>query len=297
MKRIELYMQIKTEDDAIQWCMERGLLKSSSTCTICDAPMALVVRDSSGHKVWQCRRMVRGERHNSKVSVRAGSLFSDSNLSMKDAVFLLYEWSVSTSVSCASYELSLSEPTVLTWFAKLRDTATLFVNSRTEHRIGGRGSTLEMDECQIGRRKYHRGRQRNEVWLFGGIVRDSNPPALFIQPVRKRNAATLLPIVQQRVHIDTRIITDGWGSYSGLMELGYNHAVVNHSERFVSENDRTVHTQNIENVWRCLRRFLNSRTNYSRAHLKSYIGEFIFKKTFVNSFETIVSAIEERFRI
>ena len=38
-------------------------------------------------------------------------------------------------------------------------------------KIGGLNEIVEIGECQIGRRKYHRGRAPNEIWLFGGINR------------------------------------------------------------------------------------------------------------------------------
>ena len=113
--------------------------------------------------------------------------------------------------------------------------------------------------------------------------------------MRKRNAATLIPIIQERISRNARIISDGWRAYSGLRALGFNHEVVNHSVNFVTPEDSTVHTQNIENLWRCLRRFLNGRTSYSRQHLRSYIAELTFKRLYVDHFDTIVSAIELKF--
>jgi transposase-like protein len=93
----------------------------------------------------------------------------------------------------------------------------------------------------------------------------------------------------------SQVISDGWAAYSGLQALGFNHSVVNHSENFVSPNDPMVHTQNIENLWRCLRRFLNSRSSYSRDHLTTYLWEFTFRKCFPNTFETMISAIEAQY--
>ena len=45
------------------------------------------------------------------------------------------------------------------------------------------------------------------------------------------------------------ICSDGWGGYSGLSALGYNHQVVIHSRHFVSPDDEEVHTQSIESLW------------------------------------------------
>lgn len=209
---------------------------------------------------------------------------------------MLYEWAASTPVGQTAYELTLSAPTVLFWFDKFREIAARFVVSRVDGAIGVAGDTVEVDESQIGRRKYHRGRRPNEVWVFGGIVRGSNPCRLFLEIVPNRRATTLIPIIQRRINSNARVITDCWGSYNGLAALGVNHATVNHSEGFLAAGDPEIHTQGIENLWRCLRRFLNARTSYSRDHLDSYLKEFVFRKSFIDPFETMLSAIQYFFR-
>ncbi|KII69043.1 hypothetical protein RF11_02398 [Thelohanellus kitauei] len=54
----------------------------------------------------------------------------------------------------------------------------------------------------------------------------------------------------------TRIISDGWKAYSKLEEYGYIHEVVIHDDNFVDPVVPYVHTQNIENMWLVLKRFL-----------------------------------------
>lgn len=54
---------------------------------------------------------------------------------------------------------------------------------------------VEIDETVITRRKYHRGALRAETqWLFGGVKRGTRK--CFMVPVDRRNADTLLPIIQ-----------------------------------------------------------------------------------------------------
>ena len=51
--------------------------------------------------------------------------------------------------------------------------------------------------------------------------------------VVKRNAETLIPIIQRHVLPGTEIASDEWRAYSKLRELGYIHYTVNHSKNFV----------------------------------------------------------------
>ena len=62
--------------------------------------------------------------------------------------------------------------------------------------IGGVGKIVEIDESKFGKRKYHRGRRVDGVWVFGGIERESR---CFMVSVEDRTAATLIPIIKQYI--------------------------------------------------------------------------------------------------
>ena len=50
-------------------------------------------------------------------------------------------------------------------------------------------------------------------------------------------------------------MTDEWRSYSSIENWGnYKHLKINHSENFVQPENKEVHTQNIESLWRKLKR-------------------------------------------
>ena len=85
---------------------------------------------------------------------------------------------------------------------------------------------VEIDESLFGRRtKYHRGRpQGAKVWIFRTVERGSN--TLVMYPVENRTKETLVPIIQKHVATDSQIFSDGWGAYSTLNSLGYQHFTV-----------------------------------------------------------------------
>ena len=65
--------------------------------------------------------------------------------------------------------------------------------------------------------------------------------------VQQRDAATLLPLIQQWILPGTRIISDMWAAYGGIQQLQqqYNHDWINHQIHFADPNDRTIHTNGI----------------------------------------------------
>lgn len=50
----------------------------------------------------------------------------------------------------------------------------MFINFELDNeKIGGPGRTVEIDESKFGKRKYHRGKRVDGVWVFGGIERET----------------------------------------------------------------------------------------------------------------------------
>ena len=243
--------------------------------------------------IWTCTKRVDGVRHFKRASIREGTIFSKSRLPLSTLILLLYEWSRNTRPIDAAFEFDLHKRSVLQWYELCRNVCSLATVTWRNAQIGGPEATVEIDECQLGRRKAHRGRVPTAVWVFGGIVRNSDLKELFIEVVLDRSRPTLEPIIVRKIHPESRIISDSWRSYQHLRSTGFNHSQVNHSQNFINPSDNTVHTQGVENLWRQLRRFLHAKgTNY-RKHLEEYIAEFIYKRLFANSFESIIEHIAE----
>ena len=123
-----------------------------------------------------------------------------------------------------------SSHTVVDWKQFCRDVCVSYFLNHPEQ-IGGAGRVVEIDESLFSKRKYNRGRVLQEQWIFGGY--DPVDKKGFLVPVPKRDAATLLPIVQQWVLPGTTIHSDMWQAYNQFGNMGYPHGTVNHSLNFV----------------------------------------------------------------
>lgn len=96
---------------------------------------------------------------------------------------------------------------------------------------------MEIDEAKVGVRKYNRGRVVPGHWVIGMIERgDQAKYRLKVIPDNRRDAATLLPIIQEYVAPRTTIMTDDWRAYHQLANIGeaYEHHIVVHAHNFIA---------------------------------------------------------------
>ena len=73
--------------------------------------------------------------------------------------------------------------------------------------------------------------------MFGGREK-YDKSKIFMVPVNKRDAKTLIPIITKWIAKGSIIHSDCWKAYSQLKSMGYQHLTSNHSKEFV--NPKTV---------------------------------------------------------
>lgn len=90
--------------------------------------------------------------------------------------------------------------------------------------------------------------------MFGIVTTEYSPVRGYFKVVDRRNAATLLPIINRCILPGSKIYTDDWGAYRRLLQLANvrRHRVVVHAHNFV--DPRTgVYTQEVESCWNQLK--------------------------------------------
>ena len=94
--------------------------------------------------------------------------------------------------------------------------------------IGGPGVVVEIDKSLFCRLKNHVGHHRENIWVLGGCEQARKRG--FLVRVDRRDAATLLPIIEQWVAPGSIMWTDMWADFNQLpnMAAGYQHGTVNH---------------------------------------------------------------------
>jgi transposase-like protein len=263
-----------TDEKAIwSFIISRRLIDLGAICE-CGAHMVLLPDESAGvdKVLWRCSARECRKRR----SIRNGSVFSRSRLSIEKILKIIYWWTTGSNQEFVSKQVGVSTHTIVDWFKVLRELcADSLLNS--EETLGGHGKIIEVDEMKLGKRKFNRGKRVDGQWIFGMIERDNDPFKCGLIAVADRSELTLRPIIEGKVMPGTLVISDCWKSYCFLNASDqYTHQTVNHSVEF--KNSTTgAHTNTIEGLWNNLRRSL-PKYGTRRDLYDGYLAEFIFRK-------------------
>lgn len=256
-----------TKENALSWCFDNNLLIKQRKCDKCNNDMILSKCKSSDGIRWRCQK----NGHFIETSIRKGSWFEKSNLTIEEVIEMTYWWTTGIDQNQIAKQMCISSSTAVDWDMFCRETCEvlLFQNSS---KIGGKGVRVQIDESKFGKRKYHRGHRVDGQWVFGGIEEESRKN--FLVAVEKRDRETLIPIIKNWILPGTTIVSDFWKPYDILSELDFEHLKVNHSVEFVNCNGD--HTNKIEGHWRQVKSTLPS-FGVKKSHFSSYMAEFMWR--------------------
>ena len=215
---------------------------------------------------------------------------------MHKVFHIIYLWANEYSVTLAAHEAGVTEATVTNFYQACRQACSVWLQNEGQQPIGGVGYNVEIDESLISKRKSNVGRLLPEVWVFGGVCRETHER--FVLQVPKRDAVTLIPIIQQMILPGSTIHSDGWAAYSGISQLpeNYTHRVVNHSNNFVDPLTG-CHTQTIERMWREVKRIRRRYEGIQRIDIDDHLAEYLWRETKTvshsNAFEEAILIITD----
>lgn len=220
-------------------------------------------------RVWKCKGCKK------QYSVKLGTIFEDSAIPLDK--WLASIWLIANSKNgISSHELGravgLSQKSA--WFVLHR--IRLAMQARSFDRFDGE---VEADEAFFGGKSInmHKGDRKRKLGKPGpngkavvaGVLERGGRVRTAVVP--DTNRASLHAHVRRNVNPGAAVYTDAHPSYTGLDELGYDHAVIDHAERYV--NGR-VHTNGLENFWSLVKRGLKGTyVSVQPDHLFRYLDE------------------------
>lgn len=279
-------MRVTSSNDEmmVQWCQFIQLIPQCVSCPKCANKMHLAKSSS----VWRCNRT---NCHGQELSVRNGTIFSKSKLSIKLIIRVMYFFATKKSVKDTAKDLKIPNKTVSKWFSVFRDICSKEILP-CDFKVGGRGRTVEIDETSLKKKsKYGRGTVHPDYWVFGGVERETNK-WFAVVTFNNRTKPTLSTLIKQYILPGTTIISDKFASYVSqnerhtlennkmLIDMGYKHMWVNHSKNFVNP-DNGAHTNSIEGSWENkLKSRLKSMRGLQKDCLPAFIDEQLWRSWF-----------------
>ena len=149
-----------TLEETIDFMKRRCLLAQSATCSACGTAMCWqkCSKLSDGY-LWRCPRSACRK----KLSIRAGSFFSKSHLSLQTRLKLIYFWATDEPVTKVHQQLDQKEcstKTAIDVFNFLREVCSQHLIALGDIQLGGPGAIVQIDESLFNHKpKYQRGRR------------------------------------------------------------------------------------------------------------------------------------------
>ena len=283
-----------TIEETIKFAKQMGILPQSVKCPNCKRNLEkpyILNRSKSGCKdirYQHNRKECRGRGKRNVVSIKTGTWFSKSHITLKKSLFLTYcfvhQMSYADTIRETLIELvgndaddmkqiKTSSESVCDYKMYCHEICVNIVMDESDNQIGGPGFTVVIDKSKFGKRKYNHGRMIEGQWVLGGICREDR--SVFLVTVPSRDRETLLPILKAKIKPGTTVISDCWKSYNTLNEEDFEHLTVNHSINFV-DPQTGAHTQTIESLWWQIKRTLPEMyTHHNQLYL--HLAEYLWR--------------------
>lgn len=180
---------------------------------------------------------------------------------------VLKEFSRDSTATSTSGRAGVSRPTVNALYHALRIRVGELADKEAEEMFADES---EIDESYFGARRVRGKRGRGaggKVPVFGILKRGGR---VYTKVVENCSMAQLLPILKGKVLEGTRVYSDSWASYDGLV-YNYDHYRVRHSHNEFARGKN--HINGIESFWSWAKRRLQKFNGTHKTHFMLHLKE------------------------
>ncbi|XP_069974378.1 uncharacterized protein [Penaeus vannamei] len=269
----------KNNEAAIAYLRDHGVLPLEVICPLCKTPCYYRAQRHD----WYCG-VTRKIHHRKKrchyvVSDYKGSFLSGAKMEPYKIICFVNHWlnkrgHYKTVLQC----LGLSRKTGAAWQKSFAEVTEHWLDNQEP--IGGPGVVVDIDETLFGKMKHEKGKSQSQIWVFGGIERDSKN--YFISPLEEPLTENLMSLIQKYILPGTVIVSNRWNAYSSISDHDYVHQVINHSGDFVDKENAKAHTQSVELLFHDVKEW--TLKPGSRPHFyKQYLAQLLFQQQHTHS--------------
>lgn len=224
------------------------------------------------------------------VYPQSNSVFDHSHVAIETWFEIIYRFLIDRrgiSANQIHNEFGYSYPTAFRMLHIIRDMMQKALDFTFD------GTICEIDESYVktgtkGLTRHHaftRGRGSDRSSSFLTIIERGSGGRAKMIIIPSTGADSIIPKITDNVGEDTIIYTDSWSAYSTLKELGYEHAVVNHSLEFVNYESQAS-TNSAENIHSNFKRMVvGTYRSISHAYSQNYANEQCFRHCYRNDYD------------
>lgn len=264
----------KNDIEALEEFKAHGVLPPEVTCPTCGN----ACRFKSSNRSYYCKRITRDSRSRKKVcsfnvSERKGTFLDQVHLKPSEVLLITTLFlSKPRAFRDIVFHLDIHTEAAVNWTSYCYKVCEFWVDQQPE--LGGPGVIVEIDVCKFWKSKYNKNREVKGKWFFGLFERETKKLLLF--PVDKRDATTLIPLIQRHILPGTTIYSAEWCAYKNLNDLGYEHQIVKHK---VQVSETGAHIQNIESTWSDAKAWVVQSGNRVCMYPK-YLAKYLFSRAY-----------------
>ncbi len=262
----------------ISWLMAEGFLFDDMLCERCLTHMTFEHNPSFSidHYCWRCPR----PNCRSRISVRDGSFFSGSHLSLRKLFKIVINFAAGSSIRGTARRLRVERHVVSEIYKKLkeaysRELVTTPISFAT-------GFEYEVDELYLKHVKVGPNAFENQ-WIASIYERATGKVVYY--RVENRSSDSLIPPIILHLTEGVFIYSDDWSGYSPLRHLMYVHRSVNHSAgeyvrvENIAGQQITVSINDLEGINRVVRQKMSNKSTRTQENVDLVLSEIAYRRS------------------
>ncbi|XP_014783956.1 uncharacterized protein LOC106879048 [Octopus bimaculoides] len=301
----DIVSQTNSIDAAVTWLAKHRLISNSIVCPTCGEPCTVVrYQQSCDGRQWGCAK------DRFIMSIRKGSIFAGSHISLSKLIWLMYLWSREHQQIEMSHETDVGERTISDWCHFIRERLEWFLEDHPTElgddppEIGGfdldsgEPIIVEVGMFTFFKSKHNEKKHEKEGHMvFGGIERGTGK--CFLVPIEHQNKDAFEAIVTRWILPGTHIVSDVWAEYLQIDQIQqgiYTHEYIDYED----PNDSEIHTRNIDKMWLKVKRKLRQKHGTrDKVTVQSLLTEFMWRSHFKNNdkFAALIYSLRHLYKL